>query len=296
MDTLIKNLNYILINSYSRSGSTILEKLILQNFNAIGIGELKHIWERGFIQNLNCSCGVEIQKCSFWSKVYNFYKENNIDWNQIENLRLNLDRNRFYIFFEVMKFKNTKYNLKKEKYRKELIRLIELIIQYSGKTLIIDSSKDPAHAGFLNKIFSIKNIFLLRESRGVINSYKKNIHYDKANGIKFDKKISVRTFIEWFIINLLIIFSSRNYFFIEYKNISNNLDNLITNLDLDNYKTNNNFSYHSISGNPVRFEKKFIFDQRGISKKQNSFYDHILNFFDYIIKKAAKKNCINKTL
>ena len=41
----------------SRSGSTLLERLLNELPGVLSVGELKRMWRRGFVENRLCSCG-----------------------------------------------------------------------------------------------------------------------------------------------------------------------------------------------------------------------------------------------
>lgn len=56
------------IAGYGRSGSTILDMTFSMQNNAIGVGELTHIFQH-YTENQRCSCQQPYARCSFWSRV-----------------------------------------------------------------------------------------------------------------------------------------------------------------------------------------------------------------------------------
>ncbi|MGD0286490.1 MAG: hypothetical protein ABSC31_08970 [Acidimicrobiales bacterium] len=52
-----------------RSGPTLLDVLLGDTPAALSRGELRTIWERGYLREQPCSFGKPIQRCEFWSEV-----------------------------------------------------------------------------------------------------------------------------------------------------------------------------------------------------------------------------------
>jgi hypothetical protein len=59
----------ITILGCGRSGSTLIEGLIQQRYNVQSLGEICYLWERGFLNNERCGCGVAFRDCEYWSEV-----------------------------------------------------------------------------------------------------------------------------------------------------------------------------------------------------------------------------------
>src|SRR4051794_1644797 len=53
----------------SRSGSTLLDRLLGEFSGAISLGEVHQIWARGYLSNHLCGCGLAFQDCPFWREV-----------------------------------------------------------------------------------------------------------------------------------------------------------------------------------------------------------------------------------
>lgn len=52
-----------------RSGTTILSTILGQLPGALAIGELRYVWERGFVQDHKCGCGLPFSRCPVWTAV-----------------------------------------------------------------------------------------------------------------------------------------------------------------------------------------------------------------------------------
>ena len=53
----------------SRSGSTLLDAMCGQIEGFVSVGELRHIWVRGFLRNEPCGCGRPFLECPFWKEA-----------------------------------------------------------------------------------------------------------------------------------------------------------------------------------------------------------------------------------
>jgi hypothetical protein len=52
-----------------RSGTTVLEILLANNPQVVGVGEATHVFRDGFIDNVDCSCGQPTRNCPAWSAI-----------------------------------------------------------------------------------------------------------------------------------------------------------------------------------------------------------------------------------
>ena len=61
----------ILIAGHSRSGSTLLDRLLGEMDGFVTVGELRCLWIRGLIDDQLCGCGVAFQSCDHWQDIVN---------------------------------------------------------------------------------------------------------------------------------------------------------------------------------------------------------------------------------
>ena len=59
----------LFIGGYARSGSTVLDILLGQSEGFCSVGELRFIWQRGFVEDQRCGCGETFSQCPFWTRV-----------------------------------------------------------------------------------------------------------------------------------------------------------------------------------------------------------------------------------
>jgi len=185
-----KTRKMIFIISSSYSGSTVLTFLLATHPKISTIGELKAT-AMGDIENYKCSCGQLIQKCSFWNNVdaemnsngknfslHNFGTHFKSD-SKICNILFRAGVKSY--FFETLR--NIAINvipICKNQFKAILEQnrlIIDIICSFQGGNIFLDSSKDPIRLKFLlsSNQWDIKVINIIRDGRGVINSYMR--HY-----------------------------------------------------------------------------------------------------------------------
>ena len=59
----------ILIAGHSRSGSTLLDRLLGEMDGFVTVGELRCLWIRGLIDDQLCGCGAAFQSCEHWRGI-----------------------------------------------------------------------------------------------------------------------------------------------------------------------------------------------------------------------------------
>ena len=65
----MSGLRVVYIGGYTRSGSTLLDRLLGATPGAVSVGELRHLWSMGFIEDRFCGCGEPFSACPFWRRV-----------------------------------------------------------------------------------------------------------------------------------------------------------------------------------------------------------------------------------
>jgi len=179
---------YILSPSYS--GSTLLTYLLATHPDVSTVGELKAT-SLGDMDSYTCSCGQLIKSCDFWDALSGRLKENGIRFNFNEFGTNFISSNNFYNkllrssvrgnLFEFLR----KLAINLTSCRKTLARVlhynsifIDAISDIQKGKVFLDGSKDAIRLEHLynSGLWDIKVIVLLRDGRGVTNSYMR--HYD----------------------------------------------------------------------------------------------------------------------
>jgi hypothetical protein len=289
MDSRKNNkLKILYIGGYGRSGSTILELILGQIDGFFPMGEVRYIWERSFMDNQLCGCGKKFKECEFWSKVENkfFADGNQINIDAILKLKYAVDRKRNIPLTILNCLKSKAYNRSYQQYSEILLELFRAVQKTSGCEVIIDSSKNPSHGYLLNSLQGIDLyiLHLVRDSRATAHSW---LRKKMRPEISWKKELMPimspgRSSIEWAVLNGfvgLMKYANANYLFVKYEDFVADPKTSITNileftktrnrsLDfLDSDKFNMEVA-HTVSGNPVRFNKKQV-----IIRPDNEWHD-----------------------
>ncbi|SOH95460.1 Sulfotransferase family protein [Monaibacterium marinum] len=259
------NIQIILIGGYGRSGSTLLEMLLLDRLKAASVGELKYLWQRGFIRGELCACGTPVNTCPFWGDVGGRVRSGaDTDFTEVEALRLSVERHRMHFIHRDLKIPSTTYTQNRAAYIEILRGTIQAIAESSGCNIIIDSSKDPAHIDLMAEAFpgQVRLVHLVRDSRAVAYSFqtpkvRREVHWKTE---MMGTNSLLRAAVTWNYINgaLERIAGKAGLHRIRYEDLATDptrmLDDLITYIDPATQDTaDGTVSSHSVSGNPMRF-------------------------------------------
>lgn len=168
--------NVVFVISAGHSGSTLLTKILGQHSGIFGGGELHNYSKNTFEDKSLCSCGKYYYECGFWSEIFKRHQPDNINvFSRLRKRSFLLGMLQF-LFTLVFGTKFSNRSVKKEV--QDYVQLYKEILETSGKDLIVDSSKNFFNALIIGsqKEVNAKYIFLHRDGRAVINSYKKK-HY-----------------------------------------------------------------------------------------------------------------------
>jgi hypothetical protein len=193
------------IMGYGRSGSTVIGSVLGNHSDIVSVGELMNLSRSGWINAQYCACGERGNVCPFWSGVRReWIKRTGVD--DIEGymeLQSAFERLNQWLWLSKEKLKQTP---RFRAYGKHTYALFKALSTVSGKSIIVDSSKSPARAFSLSLIpgIDLQVIHLIRDSRGVAWSLKKEYQKDEKAGIQrnFKSRPICRTAISWLAFNL----------------------------------------------------------------------------------------------
>lgn len=163
------NINLIYLLGAGRSGTTLLTALLNSHKEIESLGEMNQFFE--FLElDKNCSCGKNLKLCSKWNLEKSLTKNLKEKRKYCEKL----EKHKNIPFLLIKKNTNKKYN--------EIQKKIFVSIKHTRPSQwYLDSSKYIARYLLLrnNKNFNAKAIYLVRDPRGVIFSFKKNVQTSK---------------------------------------------------------------------------------------------------------------------
>lgn len=166
----------IYIGGYGRSGSTLLEQVLGGLPDAVAVGELVHLLERGLVNDESCGCGSSFGECPFWSAVGDaaFGGWDRVDVAALRRLKSRVDRNR-YIPLMLLGWPR-RFSEGMEEYAGWLGQLYRAIATVAGADTVVDSSKHPSTAFLLRRHHPrLHVVHLVRDSRGVAYSWTRKV-------------------------------------------------------------------------------------------------------------------------
>lgn len=164
-----KKINLIYLLGAGRSGTTLLATLLNDHDDIDTLGEMHQFYEFLY-QNKSCSCGKNLRSCSKWNLPQNYNTDIKTKSNYCEKLENHKNIPR--LFFK--KKADLYYNNVQEE-------LFSTLKKRRPSHWYLDSSKYIGRFLLLkkNKKFNIKGIYLVRDPRGVVNSFKKKVQTSK---------------------------------------------------------------------------------------------------------------------
>jgi hypothetical protein len=166
----------VYIVGFPRSGSTLLERMLGNEAGYFSAGELRRIWERGFIDNELCSCGRPFRSCDFWKRIISdaYGDPETVDAKYMAREIANLDDRRTR-WREIAGRLRTPEKAASCQRDASLLALYRAIIAASDAPAIVDSSKDSSYALLLSTIpgLDVEIVHLVRDSRAVAYSWQR---------------------------------------------------------------------------------------------------------------------------
>jgi hypothetical protein len=164
----------VFIAGYSRSGSTVLERVLALDERFVALGEVKQLWELGYTMNALCGCGVPFRECEFWQ---------DIDDRAFGGLPLEKADALHRVRRRVVRPKTAGHVLTRHigggwrstsarVYLDHAVAVYRAALEATGASVAIDASKDAVHALLLatRPELAVHVIHLVRDPRGVAYS------------------------------------------------------------------------------------------------------------------------------
>jgi hypothetical protein len=168
----------IYIGGMTRSGSTLLDRLLGELPGVCSIGELMNIWQRGIAEGNGCGCGEPFHACPFWKDVLTlaFGGPDKVDVERVAQLRASVDRTRFIPALLVPSLRPS-FRRALDEYLSYCTKLYEAVSTVSGCAAVADSSKNASFAFCLrsSQAVDLKVLHVVRDSRAVAHSWTRPI-------------------------------------------------------------------------------------------------------------------------
>ena len=240
-----------------RSGTTMLATLLGEHKEITTLGEMHQFLDH-IIENKECSCGLKLSECEEWRGVL-FDVEKKFSNKELQRINEQNSKLEFHSnFLNALSKSDKEY----EKFQVELGAIIE---RQNENKFYLDSSKYASRALLLNRVWDMdfKVIYVVRDLRGVINSFSKQVQSPKG---------AYSTIVYYLLINFIaeiasIALGKKKVLKIRYEDyvkgydeelkkigtfLSLNMDEVIQKLD----KEGDFYVPHIIGGNRLKKNKK----------------------------------------
>jgi hypothetical protein len=196
----------LFIGGYGRSGSTLLDRVLGGIDGLCSVGELRHVFREGYVENRLCGCGMPFRECPFWREVTARALGGVESFDATGFLALQRRVDHWWRAARLAGGARTgARRAELESYRATLRRLYRAITDVSGASVIVDSSKDVSHGYALRGVGEPLDLYVLhlvRDSRAVAHSWQRK-KFNPGSGADMDRYGLVRTSAEWTAINAL---------------------------------------------------------------------------------------------
>lgn len=157
-----------------RSGTTLLATVLNSHPKIQTIGEM-HQFVEHLKEGKQCSCGEEVKDCPFWGNIVN---DLSFDENDLERLDTILQRSESHKNIPGLLLGDVKGTDEYLKIQHDIFKSITLNVP---NQVLLDSSKYIARYLLLKKggLFNLKGVYVIRDVRGVINSFGKQVQTPK---------------------------------------------------------------------------------------------------------------------
>ena len=175
------------IGGCTRSGSTLVDRMIGQIPGYLSTGELGLLTTHSLVENRLCGCGARFSDCAFWRAVGDraFGGWDRSEAAELIDLHSHLTRHRQLALLLMPRLRPS-FARDLVRYRSLLGRMYDALHTVSGAEVIVDSTKAPAYAFALRGIpgIDLRVVHLVRDSRGTAySSTKRQIMRDSVDRV-----------------------------------------------------------------------------------------------------------------
>jgi hypothetical protein len=180
----------IYIIGAGRSGSTLLDAVLANHPDAVGVGELVNLHSAGWTSNEVCACGQLGTECGFWTRVREAWQRRVPEATVAGYVELQ-KRIEFYSGLGLLQIarmlrQRISPTADFQAYLRQTEALYQAIAEISGKSVVVDSSKHPLRGALLAHLpnIDLRLVHLVRDARAVTWSRKKALDADKQSGVQ----------------------------------------------------------------------------------------------------------------
>ena len=171
------------ITGWDRSGSTILANILGSTPGVITLGEINNVWERGFGDDLMCSCEQRFSRCELWRPIAQGAFGADLSGVAARAKKAMDPLGNAWLLERRLPRAVQRDRSRSAAYAGLLGSLYRSAHAHTAADLLVDSSKIPWHAAVAYELegCEVYILHLVRDPRGVAYSHGKSIRYDVDN-------------------------------------------------------------------------------------------------------------------
>jgi hypothetical protein len=255
------------VGGIPRSGSTLLEMLLAADPGMVAVGETVHLWQRGVLAGELCSCGVPFTRCDFWCRAGDaaFGGWSADLAHHVLALQRQVDRAR-YVPLTVAQ-QPSSHRARVVEYGSHYRRLYEGVLEATGGTMVLDSSKHVSLAAVLSVTegIDLKVVHLVRDPRAVAYSWTRTVQRPESpDGALMARASPLRIAGRWTVQNGMfsLVAHRAPVLLVSYEQLVRAPEVAVAairsflGLSEDVAAPHQKPTFHSVSGNPMRFSDK----------------------------------------
>lgn len=161
---------FIYIMGRGHSGSTVLDALLGNGTDVVGVGELAVAMDR---EDGTCGCGVSLEECPFWSSVRDaFENKTAVGWSRAARMT----KRQAHVGRFLWTLRASADDSAVERLRRVTEGVADAIARVAGGTTIVDSTKEVTRALFLARFLpQARIIHLIRSPLSTLASHLQRI-------------------------------------------------------------------------------------------------------------------------
>ncbi|HEX2058012.1 MAG TPA: sulfotransferase [Actinomycetota bacterium] len=183
-----------------RSGSTIFGNVLGELDGFFCGGEIRFLWDPVVVRRSVCGCGSVVFECPVWSQVLE--RLSDVDVAQVARWQHAIVKE--HNTFRLLRHRNGKRWDALESYALVMRRLYDALAAVTGANVIVDTSKRPSYAAFLETLDDVDPYYvhLVREPHASAHSWRSRKYESARGGREVKRRSAFDATLRWDLLNL----------------------------------------------------------------------------------------------
>lgn len=186
----------VFVGGTGRSGSTVVANALGALDDAVSVGEVRYLWERGITENRLCGCGQHFADCPFWQEVLRQAYGSAVP----DAKAVHAELTAYTQLRTLPRLVRTPagQGSAPAHLTEVLAPLYRAIREVSGASAIVDSSKLPTYAALLASVpgLELDVVHLVRDPRAAAFSWQRKKAKNDSGGL-MERRSAVKSAALW---------------------------------------------------------------------------------------------------